>query len=158
MLKSPLIEPDSVSNDKNLPFDSKTYDPKILSFSVSTELINSTISENESLSASDNNRIESILPFSISILEFNDPVSNSNNSILPSNAVNLSFCWVLTLLFDEVYVLKYSRCSCNSKSVAKSLSKDDENNSKTFNRPIKLPVRFTSSSTDDETGDMDDVY
>ena len=51
-----------------LALDEVTNPANAASFSVSTELINDTISANESLSASDANKIASTLPFSVVIL------------------------------------------------------------------------------------------
>lgn len=83
-LKSERIDPVSDSIAPNLLFDSNTYVANALSFSVSTLLIKSTISLNESLSASDENKIESILPLSISISELREPVVISIELSLPS--------------------------------------------------------------------------
>ena len=55
-----------------LAFEEVTYPANAVSFSVSTLLINVTISAKESLSAWDPVRIASILPFSVSILPSND--------------------------------------------------------------------------------------
>ena len=60
--KSALVA--AISVDKAALFD-KTYAAKAPSFVVSTALIKETISTNESLSASDANKIASILPFSV---------------------------------------------------------------------------------------------